>query len=297
VILPARPGKSRDKAKVEVGVQVAERWIVARLRHQTHFSLSSLSAAVAELREELNDRRMRVYGKSRRELFEEVEKNALKPLPAGPFPFAEWRTATVNIDYHVEVDHHYYSVPHALIHERVEVRLTARTVEALYRGQRVASHVRSFVRGHHTTDPSHMPKAHRAHAEWSPSRIVAWAATVGERTAELVGAILAERPHPEQGYRSCLGILRLSKRYGRERLESACGRAVTVGARSYRHVESTLKNGLDRMPLFEAVAARAVIHENIRGGKYYGEGGDDAHGTDGGQTAGAAACGDGVGTR
>jgi transposase len=293
VVLPARPGKSRDKAKVEAGVLVAERWILARLRNQTHFSVASLAAAVPDLLEELNDRQMKVYGESRRELFERLERKALGPLPAEPFVYAEWRLARVNIDYHVQVDHHYYSVPHPLIHEEVEVRLTARTVEVYRKGQRVASHRRSFLRGRHTTVPEHMPKSHRKHLEWTPSRIIRWAETIGEKTATLVREILAARPHPEQGYRSCLGILRLARRYGEERLEAACARAVVVKARSYRHVDSILKNGMDRLPLFDpppAERAPPVIHENIRGGDYYDEeGDDDADGTDGGEAPGASA--------
>ena len=208
-ILPARPKKPRDKAKIEVGVQVAERWILARLRHESFGALPALNARIAELLEDLNARRMRHYGASRKELFERLDRPALRPLPAEPFVYGEWKFARVNIDYHVEIDHHYYSVPHALVHEKVDVRVSALTVEIFHRGQRVAAHLCSFVRGAHTTDPAHMPKAHLAHREWSPSRLIAWARTVGPQTAALVEAILASRPHPEQGYRSCLGILRL----------------------------------------------------------------------------------------
>jgi transposase len=177
----------------------------------------------------------------------------------------------VNIDYHVELDGHYYSVPHALVHEEIEIRAAHQTVEVLHRGSRVASHVRSEVRGRHTTDPSHMPKAHRKHLDWTPSRLIRWGERVGPATGQLVEAILADRPHPEQGYRSCLGILRLAKRYGSERLEAACARALLVHARSYRHVESILKNGLDRVtPLAKpSQATITVLHENIRGADYY----------------------------
>jgi len=253
-------------------VLVAERWILARLRHETFFSLDVLNERIAELREELNDRVMRRYGKSRRQLFAELDQPALRPLPAQPFVYGEWTTARVNIDYHVEVDHHYYSVHHGLVHERVEVRLTASTIEIFLRGQRVASHARSSVRGGHTTLPEHMPKAHQKHLEWSPSRLIRWAATIGTQTAELVRAILAERRHPEQGYRSCLGILRLGRRYGEERLEAAAGRALAAGARAYRHVDSILKHGLDRLPSAEptaAVESTLAIHANVRGPDYY----------------------------
>src|SRR6266508_2961644 len=185
---------------------------------------------------------MRVYGASRRELFERLDQPALKRLPVEPFAYSEWRKARLNIDYHAQVEHHFYSAPHALVHEEVEARLTAVTVELFHKGERVASHLRSYQRGRHTTIDEHMPKAHREHAEWSPSRIIGWAETIGTSTRALAEAILAERRHPEQGYRSCLGILRLGKQYGKERLEAACARAFSVRARSYRHVESILKN-------------------------------------------------------
>jgi transposase len=269
-ILPARPGKPRDKAKVEVAVQVAERWILARLRHEVFFSLPALNARIRELLVDLNARTMRAYGASRQELFERIDRPALRPLPAERFVHAEWKTARVNLDYHVELDRHYYSVPYVLAHEQVELRFTRTTVEVLLRGQRVASHARSAERGRHTTLPEHMPKSHQRHLAWTPSRLVHWATSIGPGTAALVEAILADRPHPEQGYRSCLGILRLAKRYGPERLEAACARAVAVRARSYRHVESILKRGLDRVPLPAlGVRAASVPHENVRGAGYY----------------------------
>lgn len=271
VVLPARPASPRDKAKVEVGVQIAQRWILARLRNQTFFSLAELNERIAELLEDLNDRRMRLYDQSRRELFEKLDKPALKPLPETRFAYAEWKKVRVNIDYHVELGHHFYSAPHELVHEQLEARFTATTVELLRNNVRIASHVRSHVRGGHTTDPAHMPKAHQRHLEWTPARLVSWAGTIGPKTAELVEAILTDRPHPEMGYRSCLGILRLAKTYGSERLEAAAARAVAVRARSYRHVDSILKNGLDRLPI-EAEPAQAPLplqHENVRGGGYY----------------------------
>jgi len=263
-----------EKAKVEVAVQIAERWILARLRSETFDALGALNPRIWELLETLNTRRMRRYGASRRELFERLDRPALRPLPATPFVYGEWKRATVNVDYHVEVDHHYYSVPHTLVplREAVDVRVSALTVEIYHRGQRVAAHLRSHARGQHTTDPAHMPKAHLAHREWSPSRLIAWARTVGVQTAALVEAILASRPHPEQGYRSCLGILRLAKRDGPTRVEAACARALAVGARSYRHVEAILKHGLDRVPLPGAEAAptaRPLVHAQLRGPVYY----------------------------
>ncbi len=271
-VVPARPRKPRDKAKVEVAVQVVQRWILARLRNETFFSLDALNERIAELLEDLNDRPMKTYGgRSRRALFEETDRDALLPLPSEPFAYAEWKHVKVNIDYHVEVDRHFYSVPYRLVHERLEARFTAGTVELYRKGQRVASHARSYRAGRHTTNAAHMPKAHRAQAEWTPSRIIGWARTIGPKTAELTEAILADRPHPEQGYRSCLGILRLAKRYGDNRLESACARAVAVNARSYRHVEAILKNGIDRLPTLgaEDEETQPVDHGNIRGGGYY----------------------------
>jgi transposase len=271
VVIPARPASPKDKAKVEVAVQVAQRWILARLRNQTFFSLDELNQRIWELLEELNDRVMRAYGASRRQLFERHDKPALRPLPTTRFDYGEWKRVRVNVDYHVEVDRHYYSVPHELVHEQLEARLSAATVEIFRRGERVASHPRSTARGYHSTVAEHMPKAHQKHLEWTPSRIIHWASTIGPKTKALVEAILAERPHPEQGYRSCLGILRLGKQYGEARLEAACERAFAVRARSYRSVEAILKHGLDRQPLPQSQAAELapVQHENLRGRDYY----------------------------
>jgi transposase len=270
-ILPARPARPRDKAKIEAGVLVVERWILARLRHETFFSLAALNARIAELLTDLNIRPMRVYGASRRQLFERLDQPALRPLPSEPFVYGEWAGARVNVDDHVEVQRHYYSVPYALVHEKTDVRVSAATVEIFHRGQRVAAHPRDTTPGRHTTNPAHMPKAHQHHLEWTPSRLIEWAATIGPRTAALVEAILADRPHPEQGYRSCLGLLRLSRRDGPARLEAACARAFAVGARSYRHVDSILKHGLDRLPPLEPVEplTLAPVHEHVRGRAYY----------------------------
>lgn len=274
-VLPARPMHPRDKAKVEVGVQVTQRWLLARMRNETHFSLESLNDRIAELLEELNDREMRVYKATRRQLFEQLDRPALKPLPAARFIYGEWKTVTVNIDYHVEVEGHYYSVGHEHLGDRLDARVSAATVEIFCDAERIASHARSFQRGRHTTVAEHMPAAHRAHLEWSPSRIINWARTIGPNTAALVEAILADRPHPEQGYRSCLGILRLGKRYGDARLEAACARASAARARSYRSVDSILRHGLDRAPALAPTdeparpAPTDTNHENVRGPTYY----------------------------
>ena len=270
-IVPARPASPRDKAKVEVGVQIAERWILARLRNEVFFSLPALNRRIRELLAELNDRVMRHYRASRRTLFEQLDRPALKPLPATRYEHALWKFVRPNIDYHVELDGHFYSVPFTLRHERLDLRHTATIVEVFHRGERVAVHVRSSLHGRHTTVPEHMPKSHQAHLEWSPERLTRWAASIGPHTRALVEAIFADRPHPEQGYRSCLGILRLAKRYGDARLEIAAGRALAVGARSYRHVDSILKHGLDRMPAPDERAGEAAVasHVNLRGRDYY----------------------------
>jgi transposase len=253
-----------------VAVQVAQRWILARLRHETFFSLAALNARIRELLAELNARPMKGYGgQSRRDLFLRFDQPALRPLPTERFVYTEWRQARVNIDYHIDVERHLYSVPHRLIHQTVDVRLSATTVEVFQRGTRVWGHARQHHPGF-TTIPEHMPHAHRAHLEWSPSRLIRWGATVGPQTAALVEQILAGRPHPEQGYRSCLGLLRLTKQYGPERVEAASTRAVMAGARSYRHVEAMLKHGLDRLPLDTAESSSPRPgHANVRGPAYY----------------------------
>jgi transposase len=271
-ILPARPRKPQDKSKVEVSVQLVERWILAPIRDEVFHTLTALNQRIRELLDALNDRVMRDYGQSRRERFLQIDRPALQPLVSERFEYAEWKWAKANIDYHIELEKHFYSLPHPLVQERVEVRFTPRIVEIFHKGQRVAVHKRNHQLGKFTTTPAHMPKAHRAHLEWSPSRLIHWGRSVGPRTADLVKAILDDRPHPEQGYRSCLGILRLAKQYGHARLEAACDRAGRVRARSYRHVESILKNGLDREPLAGEAPARNEVsrsHENIRGGDYY----------------------------
>jgi transposase len=269
VVLPARPLKPKDKAKVEVSVQVVQRWILARLRNRVFHSLGALNEAIAELLEAVNDRVMRQYGRSRRQLYLELDRPALRPLASTRYEVAHWKTVRANIDYHVALFGHCYSVPYVHRGESLEGRATATTVEIYLRRERVASHTRSYTRGF-TTVAEHMPSSHRAHAEWTPSRFIHWASEIGPMAEVLVKAILEERPHPEMGYRSCLGILRLSKRYGPERLERACGRAVRVRARSYRHVASILEKGLDSVPLPEEASPVApLVHENLRGSDYY----------------------------
>jgi len=269
-IIPARSRKPRDKAKVEAGVLIAERWIMARLRHRTFFSLGELNLAIRDLLEWVNRRPFKKLPGSRQSLFEELERPALRPLPLDRYEFAIWKQAKVSIDYHLEVDRHYYSVPYQLVGQVCDVRLSATTVEVIGRGRRVASHVRSYQRGRHTTDSAHMPDSHRRHQEWTPGRIISWAEKTGPATAQLTQGILESRPHPEQGFRSCLGILRLSDRYGADRLEAACQRALAVRAFSYRSLESILKTGLDRQPLPTPRPLRTHRrHDNLRGAGYY----------------------------
>jgi transposase len=268
--LPARPYKPRDKAKVEVAVQVVERWILARLRHRTFHSLFELNLAIRELLTALNERPFKKLPGSRRSQFEALDQPALRPLPAQAYEYAEWRKARVSLDYHVEVDKHYYSVPHSLLRQQLDVRLTERTVELFQRGQRVAVHVRSKRQGSHSTQAEHMPKAHRAHMEWTPGRLLNWAVEVGPHTRDLVKHLLWNRPHPEMGYRSCLGLLNLGKRFGRQRLEAACERALLLGSPTRGSVLSLLQQGLDQLPLPEAAPVqRSLLHENIRGPGYY----------------------------
>jgi transposase len=268
-IVPARPYRARDKAKVEVAVQVATRFIIAKLRNRSFFSLSELNAAVAALVTQINDRASRHLGASRRALFEQLERTALKPLPAEPYVFAEWKECRVGLDYHVEIEKHYYSVPHQLLREKVWARITAHTVEVFHRGKRVAAHVRSSSNRSHTTVREHMPSSHRRYADWTPERLRRHAGEIGGNTSALVEIILQERAHPEQGFRACVGILRLAKTYGRERLEAACGRALEIGARSYSSVNSILKNHLDRQRPAMPADGPAIAHDNIRGPTYF----------------------------
>jgi len=250
-------------------VQIAQRWIVARLRNRCFFSLSELNEAIRDLLDRLNDRVTRHLGASRRALFEDLERPALKSLPQAPYVFAEWRQRSVGLDYHVEVEKHYYSAPHTLLREKVWVRITARTVEVFHRGERVAAHVRSSSNRQHTTLRDHMPSSHRRYADWTPEKLRRQAAGIGPDTATLVEVILRERTHPEQGFRSCLGILRLARTHGRDRLEAACKRALEIGARSYTSVSSILRNNLDRTRPDHAADGPAISHPNIRGAGYF----------------------------
>ncbi len=268
-VLPTRVRKPRDKAKVEVAVQVVERWILARLRNTRFFSLDQLNRAIRDLLEELNERPMRNLGKSRRQMFEAIEREALAPLPTTPFEYAEWKTAKVHSDYHVDVERSFYSVPHGLIGRKVQVRLTHRTVEIFHNHKRVASHLRRSPHGGHATIPAHMPKAHQRYAERTPQSLIDQASRIGPNAALLVERMIRDRPHPEQGYRSAMGVLSLARRYEPERVEAACARALTINTTSYSSLAAILKPGLDRTRPEREPLLPLPPHTNIRGPGYY----------------------------
>jgi transposase len=269
-VLPARARRPRDKAKAEAGVLLVERWILAALRNRTFFSLEELNREITRLLKRLNERPFKKLPGSRRELFEQLDRPALQRLPAQAYEFAEWKKVRVNIDYHVDVEGHYYSVPYQLVRRQLEARYTARTVECFHKGQRVASHIRSFLKGHHTTVSEHMPKSHRQYAEWTPQRLIRWAEKTGPATAGVVQTILEKRAHPQQGFRSCLGIMRLGQGFGEVRLEAACRRAIKIGSCSYKSIDSILRQGLDRQTLPEQQElSLSIEHDNIRGSNYY----------------------------
>lgn len=270
-VLPARPYKPRDKAKVEAGVLISQRSILAVLRHRTFYSLTELNAAIRQCLERLNTRPLRRIGRSRQEMFETIDHPSALPLPERPYEYAEWLKAKVSIDYHIEVDHHFYSIPYQLLKEEVDVRLTATTVEAFHNGKRVVAYARSYVRGKHTTLKEHMPPQHRGYAEWSPSRFIQWASKIGTATAQLIERIMTAHAYPEQGYRTCLGIMRLSRHYKAERLEAAAKRALKYNACSYRSVRAILAAGLDQQPEGEESPRQTTLpkHGNIRGKGYY----------------------------
>jgi len=268
-ILPTRPRRPRDKAKVEGAVLIVERWILARLRNQKFFSIEALNVAIAELLEDLNNRPMRRIGRSRKDLYDAIERPALHPLPDTPFEYAEWKRAKVHPDYHIEVLRNFYSVPYKLIGQQVEVRLTLRTVEIFHKHERVAVHRRRSDRTGHSTIKAHMPKAHQRHGATTPETLIKRAAKVGYHTAVLVERLMRDRPHPEQGYRSAMGVLSLQRRFGPDRLEAACDRALHVDTISYKSVQSILAKGLDKAPPSPDPVGPTPHHENIRGAGYY----------------------------
>jgi len=269
-ILPARPYKPKDKSKAEIGVQVVERWILARLRHHSFFSLGELNAAIRELLVELNERPFQKLPGSRKSAFESLDQPALRPLPDTPYEYAEWKQAKPGIDYHIEVDKRFYSVPHRWVGHVLDVRATASAVEVFHKGQRIAAHARSHSKPF-TTLPEHMPSSHRQHRQWSPGRFLNWAKQIGPATLEVVKRQLEDLPHPEHGYRRCLGLLNHARRYSKSRLEAACERALAIHSPNYRSVTSILKQGLDQQPLpqDEPVQDELPLHANVRGPGYY----------------------------
>lgn len=273
VVIPARVRHPQDKAVVESGVGMVTRWIIAALRNRTFFSLQELNQAIRELLEHLNNRPFKKLSGSRKSKFEEIDKPALLPLPVAPYQYTKFKLARVNIDYHVEFEKHHYSVPYKLAKQQVELRVTYRTVEIFHKGKRIASHIRSLAKDKASTQPEHMPHSHREYLEWTPTRIINWASKTGPNAQQLVQTLMERKTYPELAYRSCLGILRLGKLHGTERLEAACERALAIGGLSYKSVEAILANGLDKRKSSgeEVPTSLQLTHENIRGADYYKE--------------------------
>jgi transposase len=268
-VVPARVRKPKDKAKVETGVQVVERWILAPLRHHTFFSVADLNETMRPLLEAVNTRPMKHLEASRYELFLELDQPALTPLPTEPYEYAHWQKARVHIDYHVAYEKHFYSAPYSLVGKEVDIRATEKTVEIFSGYQRQASHRRVDSPGRFSTLAAHMPPAHQAVSDWSPSRFLRWAEEIGPQTTELINSVLEKRGHPQQAYRSCLGILGLAKRYSKPRLEAACRRALAAGLHSYKGIANILKNNLDQHQPQKAADIALPAHDNIRGQRYY----------------------------
>lgn len=269
-VLPARPYKPKDKAKAENAVLIVERWILARLRNLTFVGLTELNQAIRELIRDLNSRPFKKLPGTRISTFEEIDKPVLRALPTHPYEYTHFKKARVHIDYHVELDKHYYSIPYQFIGKEIGLRFTPERIECWHHGKQIALHVRSYKKGAHTTLPDHMPKAHRKHMEWTPGRFLNWATLIGTATARFVKHLLKCKPHPEQGYRSCLGLLNLSKRHGDARLEKACERAWQLGARTRRSVDSILSHHLENLPVSsEKTSSLSIQHENLRGKKNY----------------------------
>lgn len=269
VVIPARPYRPKDKSRVELTVLLVCRWILARLRHQRFFTLEELNAAIRPLLVELNERSFQRLPGSRRSVFEALDRPAMRALPPTPYTYAEWKERTVAFDYHVEIDRHYYSVPHALVGHRVWARFSAAVVEVFFKAERVAGHVRSYRRGAHTTLSDHMPKSHRAHAEWTPKRLIQWGESIGANTGAVIEHLLRSKPHPEQGYRACLGLLALAREYGHARLEAASALAVKLASPTRKSVKSILQSGRDRRRTSEPLSLDLPAHGNVRGPGYY----------------------------
>ena len=268
-VLPARARHPQDKAKAESAVQIVERWIMARLRHQSFESVEAVNDAIGPLLTRLNEKPFQKLPGNRASAFADIDAPALQPLPLQRYEIAHFKRVKVHIDYHIDVERHRYSVPHALVGQTLEARVTATVVEVLHRGQRVASHARNSRQGGFTTQVAHMPAAHRAHLEWTPQRLIHWGQSIGPACAEAVTRLLARHKHPEHGYRACLGMLSLAKRYGKDRLEAACTRALQIGTCQYRHVSAILKNRQDQTAPVTADEWISPDHAHVRGPGYY----------------------------
>ena len=268
-VVPARPRKPRDKSKVEAAVLLTERWIVARLRNRRFFGLDELNAAIRTHLDQLNSKVTRHLGASRRDLYQKIDKPALKPLPLQPYIYAEWKQVRIGLDYHVDIGRHYYSVPHQLLKQKLWARITARTVEIFHQGRRVASHARTSGNKQHSTVREHMPANHRFRSDMSPGVIRVQAARLGPNVEIFVDVLMRKRRHPEQAYRACLGVLKLARSYGNERVDAACERALQINAHSYSSLNSILKNGLDRQRRDASTDGPAITHPNIRGADYF----------------------------
>ncbi len=273
-VLPARPRHPKDKGKVENGVKIAQNRILASIRDKVFYSLQELNAAISEELEKLNDRQMAHINRSRRQLFEELDKPALKALPPEQFEMFAWKRCKVHVNYHIAVDKINYSVPYTLIGKSVDVRYNSRLLEIFYNGKRVVSHIRSYNTACYVTIPSHMPSNHNILHAWSPEKISRWAEGIGEYTGIFVDTLISNSRHPEQSIKSCMGIKALSRKYPQERLEAACKRALDAGAVRYKHLKSILETGMDKISYIEPETTIIPIHENIRGGGYYHIGGE-----------------------
>lgn len=272
-VVPARPYKPKDKAKAEVGVQLVERWIMMRLRKQTFFTLAALNQAILLLLDALNRRPFKKRPGSRLSQFQQLDQPALKPLPTSPYEYRHVKKARVHLDYHVEYERHYYSVPYQLVKEEVMVHAGDTMLVIFHQGRQVAAHPRAHQAGGHTTDVQHMAKAHRKHQDWSPQRFLNWARDIGQHTHTVIAYQLESRRHPEHGYRACLGLLNLSKKYGKARLEAACHRATHIGGMHYKNIASILSNSMDKVPFDPATTdpqtTLPLMHDNVRGSDYY----------------------------
>ena len=270
-VIPARPYKPKDKAKAENAVLVVERWIMARLRHNTFFTLAELNQHIRFLLDDLNQRPFKKLPGSRCSQFEALDRLALRALPIQAYHFTEFKLVRVNIDYHIEYDKHYYSVPHHLVKHQLEAQATRDVVRLYFKGKQIATHARSHRQGAHSTDAAHMPQAHRKHSEWSPERLLSWSKKLGPSVTRLVKTLLEKKQHPEQAYRACLGLLNLSRSYEPARLDKACERALAIGSTTVRSVKSILEKGMDQLTDTPVQTQESTCseHDNVRGANYY----------------------------